>query len=229
MLKQDIGGPLNNDLQITAPTGGSEVLFKGNTGGDLLKVGSTVTCNPPLVASGTVDVGSTLDVVGNVSLTGATSAIRFGLYSFRPQQFYKDLTAFSFNNSAIGATNLIFKTDDTDWVNVNTGATGQSVDLINQPGAYKLTFRQTSNGAQNQINGMRAMSDVVLSRPNDNAPNVVLPSETAYSYTQYDGQAPEITMTPAFLFWNVYAKFPGTTGNETANVRITLTQMPYFA
>jgi len=229
VLKQDIGGPLNNDLQITAPTGGSEVLFKGNTGGDLLKVGSTVTCNPPLVASGTVDVGSTLDVVGNVSLTGATSAIRFGLYSFRPQQFYKDLTAFSFNNLALGATNLIFKTDDTDWVNVNTGATGQSVDLINQPGAYKLSFRQTSNGAQNQINGLRAMSDVVLSRPNDNAPNVVLPSATAFSYTQYDGQAPVITMTPAFLFWNVYATFQGTTGNETANVRITLTQMPYFA
>ena len=229
VLKQDNGGPLNNDLQITAPTGGSEVLFKGNTGGDLLKVGSTVTCNTPLVASGTVDVGSNLGVVGNVSLTGATSAIRFGLYSFRPQQFYKDLTAFSFNNSAIGATNLIFKTDDADWVNVNTGATGQSVDLINHPGAYKIAFRQSSNGARNQINGMCAMSDVVLSRVNDNSPNVILPSATAFSYTQYDGLAPIVTMIPGYLAWAVHAQFPQTSGNETANVRITLTHMPYFA
>ena len=231
VLKQDIGGPLNNDLQITAPTGGAQVLFKGNTGGDLLKVGSTVTCNPPLVASGTVDVGSTLDVVGNVSLTGATSAIRFGLYSFKPRQLYKNLTAFSFNSTAIGATNLIFRTDDTDWVNVNTGATGQSLDLGTDAnkGAYKLTFRQTSPGSQSEIADFRFMSDIVLSRPNDNAPNVVLPSTTAFSYQAYDGTAPEITMTPAFLYWNVYARFPNVSGNETANVRITLTQMPYFA
>ena len=231
VLKQDIGGPLNNDLQITAPTGGAEVLFKGNTGGDLLKVGSTVTCNTPLVASGTVDVGSTLDVVGNVSLTGATSAIRFGLYSFKPRQLYKDLTTFSFNSTAIGATNLIFNTNDTDWVNVNTGATGQSLDLGTDAnkGAYKLTFRQTSPGSQSQINDFRLMSDIVLSRPNDSAPNVILPSATAYSYEAYDGIAPEITMKPGFLVWDVYTRFPNVSGNETANVRITLTQMPYFA
>lgn len=231
VLKQDIGGPLNDVMQITAPTATAEVHFKGNTGGDLLKVGSTVTCNPPLVASGTVDVGSTLDVVGNVSLTGATSAIRFGLYSFKPRQLYKDLTTFSFNNSPIGATNLIFRTDDTDWVNVNTGATGQNLSLGVSPnmGAYKLTLRQTSNGVLNEIIEFRFMSDIVLSRPNDNAPNVVLPSATAYSYQNYDGDAPEITMTPAFLYWNVYARFPNVSGNETSNVRITLTQMPYFA
>lgn len=231
VLKQDVGGTLNDVMQITAPTATAEVHFKGNTGGDLLKVGSTTTCNTPLVASGTVDVGSTLDVVGNVSLTGATSAIRFGLYSFKPRQLYKDLTTFSFNNSPIGATNLIFRTDDTDWVNVNTGATGQNLSLGVSPnmGAYKLTLRQTSNGVLNEIIEFRFMSDIVLSRPNDNAPNVVLPSATAYSYQNYDGDAPEITMKPAFLYWEVYARFPNVSGNETSNIRITLTQMPYFA
>ena len=230
VLKQDIGGPLNDVMQITAPTATAEVHFKGNTGGDLLKVGSTVTCNPPLVASGTVDVGSTLDVVGNVSLTGATSAIRFGLYSFKPRQLYKDITSFSYNSTAIGATNLIFRTDDTDWVNVNTGATGQSLDLGTDAnkGAYKLTFRQTSGGALGQINDFRLMSDIVLSRPNDSAPNVILPSATAYSYEAYDGIAPEITMKPGFLVWEVFTRFPSVSGSETSNVRITLTQMPYF-
>ena len=71
------------------------------------------------------------------------------------------------------------------------------------------------------------MSDIVLSRPNDSAPGVVLPS--VYSFQAYDGTEPIITMTPGFLVWNVYAQFPQVSGNETSNIRITLTQMPYFA
>ena len=135
VLKQDIGGPLNNDLQITAPTGGSEVLFKGNTGGDLLKVGSTTTCNTPLVASGTVDVGSTLDVVGNVSLTGATSAIRFGLYSFRPQQY-----TYAFTGAIIRSNPLtLFNNGVGVFTNVNTGATGVSLVTAGE-GYYKLSI-----------------------------------------------------------------------------------------
>jgi len=207
VVKQDNGGTLNNHLQINAGDASGEVRFRDNAGTSIATVAKTA-----------VTLGNTIP-------------LNFGGYSFRPQQFYKDLTTFSFNNSAIGATNLIFRTDDTDWVNVNTGATGQSLALAlyaNQ-GSYKLTFRQTSAGSQNEIFGFRFMSDIVLSRPNDNAPNVVLPSATAFSYESYDGTAPEITMTPAFLYWNVYARFPSVSGNETANIRITLTQMPYFA
>ena len=73
------------------------------------------------------------------------------------------------------------------------------------------------------------MSDIVLSRPNDNAPDVELAQPTAYSFERYDGTAPVITMVPGFLTWAVHAIFPGTTNNETANIRVTLTQMPFFA
>lgn len=207
VVKQDNGGTLNNHLQINAGDAAGEVRFRDNAGTSIATVAKTAF------------------TLGN------TIPLNFGAYAFKPRQLYKDLTAFSFNKSGIGATNLIFRTDDTDWVNVNTGATGQSLDLGTDAnkGAYKLTFRQTSPGSQSQIADFRFMSDIVLSRPNDNAPNVVLPSATAFSYQAYDGIAPEVTMTPAFLYWNVYAEFPQTTGNETANVRITLTQMPYFA
>ena len=207
VVKQDNGGTLNNHLQINAGDAAGEVRFRDNAGTSIATVAKTA-----------------------VSL-GDTIPLNFGGYAFKPRQLYKDLTAYSFNHAAIGATNLIFRTDDTDWVNVNTGATGQSLDLATDAnkGAYKLTFRQTSTGALGEITDFRFMSDIVLSRPNDNAPNVILPSATAFSYQAYDGTAPEITMTPAFLYWNVYAQFPQVSGNETGNVRITLTQMPYFA
>ena len=207
VLKQDVGGPLDQVLQVTAPSATGEVRFKDNVGGDTM-----------VVKNASVDLGSTIP-------------LNFGGYGFKPRQLYKDLTAFSFNQSGIGTTNLIFKTDDTDWVNVNTGATGQSLDLATEAnkGAYKLSFRQTSGGALGQINEFRFVSDIVLSRPNDNAPNVILPSATAFSYQAYDGVAPIVTMKPGFLLWDVHAEFPQTSANETANVRITLTQMPYFA
>lgn len=207
-LKQDIGGPLDQVLQIKAPSATGEIHFQDNLGGDTLKIKN-----------------ATVDLKNDIPLN-------FGLYSFRPQQFYKDITGFSFNNAAIGSTNLLFNTGNPavqEWTNVNTGTGSQGIDLINNPGAYKITIRQTTPGTQNQINGIRVMSDIVLSRPNDNSPNVELAQPTAYSFDAYDGTAPVITMVPGFLTWAVHAKFPGTTNNETANIRVTLTQMPFFA
>jgi hypothetical protein len=203
IIKQDNGGVLDNHLQISAGSASSEVRFRDDGGQSVLRVGKTA-----------VTLGNTIP-------------LNFGLYSFKPRQLVKDVTAFSFNHSAIGATNRLFTTNDTDWVNVNTGATAQGLDLGSNPGAYKLSIRQTSGGALGQINDFRLMSDIVLSRPNDSAPGVVLPS--AYSYQAYDGTAPVITMTPGFLVWNVFAQFPQVSGNETSNIRIILTQMPYFA
>ena len=177
-----------------------------------------------IVLNGTTTLNNSLELASTVPIS-------FGNYSFRPQQFYKDITGFSFNHTSIGATNLLFNTGFpavAEWTNRNTGATNQPIDLINNSGAYKITIRQTTNGALGQINGMHIMSDMVLTRPNDNAPNVELPAQTAYSYNAYDGIAPIITMNPGFLSWAVHATFPGTTGNETANIRVTLTHMPYF-
>ena len=207
VLVQDLTGPLNDTLQINAKTASGKVEFRDDSNNVIL------------------DVKKTEIKLGN------TIPISFGAYDFRPTQYYKDLTAFSFNHQSLGATNLIFTTNDTDWTNVNTGATNQQINLavLANQGAWKLTFRQTGGGTLGQINAFRLMSDMCLSRANDSAPQVVLPSATAYSYEAYDGDAPIITMSPGFLRWNVYATFPQTSGNETANVRITMTLMPFFA
>lgn len=207
-LKQDIGGPNDKVLQIKAPTTNASVNFKDNANADVLVIKNTA-----------VELANTIP-------------ISFGSYDFRPIQFYKDITAFSFNNSALGSTNQIFKTNDTDWINKNTGATGQNLGMpvaANQ-GAYKLGFAQIGASTLGQINGLRFISDTVLTQANDNLPNVILPSASAYSFEAYDGtSAPIVTMSPGFLHYSVFAQFPGVSGSETSNVRITLTKMPFFA
>ena len=225
VLKQDIGGPLNNDLQITAPTGGAQVLFKGNTGGDLLKVGSTVTCNTPLVASGTVDVGSTLDVVGNVSLTGATSAIRFGLYSFRPQQYTLSQTGFPIEATANAFTKIF--TSVTQWTNVNTGATGQGIT----EGFYKLSVSQTGASSPNgNYESLGILCDFVYRIPADALPNNALPNPLSFSYKNYlTSGAPQIEIRRnATGGQDVHLTFPTSgTGGETMAITVKLTKMDY--
>ena len=207
-LTQDLTGGLSDTLQISAPTASSKVEFRDNSNNVILDVNKT-----------------------NVAL-GSTIPINFGAYSWRPIQYYKDINGFSFNSSAIGPTNLIFTTQDTDWTNANTGASNQNLnlDVFANRGAFKLTFRQTNAGTLGQINDMRIMSDIVLTRPNDGDPNSTLPSPSAFAFEAYDGTStPIITTTPGSFVMNVYAQFPGVSGNETANVRITLTKMDYFA
>ena len=206
-IVNDTSGADSLVLKIKQATASSKVEFLDNTAASIMEV-----------KKDEIELGPSIPIL-------------FGAYSFRPQQYYKDISAFSFNHSSLGATNLIFNTNDTDWINKNTEATNQTINmgLVANRGAYKLTFAQTSGGSQNEINDFRFMSDIVLTQPNDNLPNVVLPSATVYSYQIYDGVAPIITMKPGFLVYSVYAQFPQTSGNETSNVRITLTQMPYFA
>lgn len=233
VLKQDIGGPLNNDLQITAPTGGAEVLFKGNTGGDLLKVGSTVTCNTPLVASGTVDVGSTLDVVGNVSLTGASSAIRFGLYSFRPQQYSRDITlTIDGTKDTTNFTNMLFNPRDnpSTWTNVNTGATNQAIYNGALAGYYKCTATQTALSSSGNYDGFKIIFDYVLEWSQQVSPDIVPPITYGYKVKPTGGQAPTVevdhTNVPA-QSQPVFLLFPNQNAGETMAVTVKLTKMDY--
>ena len=225
VLKQDIGGPLDDVMQITAPTATAEVHFKGNTGGDLLKVGSSVTCNTPLVASGTVDVGSTLDVVGNVSLTGASSAIRFGLYSFRPQQYTISLTAFPIDSTANAFTKIF--TSVSVWTNVNTGATGQGIT----EGFYKLSISQTGvSSPVNSYEGLGILCDFVYRIPSDSLPNNALPNPLSFSYKKYlTTGAPQIEIRRnATGGQDVHLTFPTSgTGGESMAVTVKLTKMDY--
>ena len=205
-------GPTSLNLNIKQATDASEVVFQDNVDDEIIRI-----------RKGAVELKANIE-------------FHFGSYNFVPQQFYKDIINFSYNHSLVGATNLLFNTGavggnpiPTDWFNVNTNVGSQSIDILNNPGAYKIAIRQTSNGSQGEINGMFIMSDIVLSTPNDNAPNVELAQPTAYSYTAYDGNSPIITMVPGNQNWAVHATFPQVSNNETSNIRITLTKMPFFA
>jgi hypothetical protein len=205
-------GASSLNLNIKQATDSSEVVFQDNVDDEIIRIRKAA-----------------VELKANIEF-------HFGSYNFVPQQFYKDIFNFSYNHSLIGPTNLIFNTGavggnpvPTDWFNVNTNVGGQSTDILNNPGAYKIAIRQTSNGSQGEINGMFVMSDIVLSTPNDNAPDIELAQPTAYSYTSYDGNSPIITMVPGFLNWAVHCTFPQVSGNETSNIRITLTKMPFFA
>ena len=231
VLKQDNGGPLNNDLQITAPTGGSEVLFKGNTGGDLLKVGSTVTCNTPLVASGTVDVGSTLDVVGDVSLTGATSAIRFGLYSFRPHQYSLTRTlTISASNDTVNFTNMAFNCRSDTWTDVNNGG---SVSMYNATleGYYKCTITQTGISSAGNFNFCDLIFDYVLHLSIQTSPDIIYtqpgfgyrakPTNQATPTIEIDHLNIPVQSQPVFV------KYPNQSSGETMPIEVRLTKMDY--
>jgi len=205
-------GPTSLNLNIKQATDASEVVFQDNVDDEIIRI-----------RKGAVELKANIE-------------FHYGSYNFVPQQFYKDVFNFSYNHSLIGPTNLLFNTGaaggnpiPTDWFNVNTNVGSQSIDVLNNPGAYKIAIRQTSNGSQSEINGMFIMSDIVLSTPNDNAPDVELSQPTAYSFTSYDGISPIITMVPGFLNWAVHCTFPQVSGNETSNIRITLTKMPYFS
>jgi hypothetical protein len=102
--------------------------------------------------------------------------------------------------------------------------------VVANRGAYKLAFRQSNAGTLGEINSLYIISDLALSQPNDGDPNTTLPSPSAYAFEAYNGtSAPLITITPGSFVMNAYAQFPGVSGNETSNVRITLTRMDYFA
>jgi hypothetical protein len=223
VLKQDVGGPLNNDLQITAPTAAAEVLFKGNTGGDLLKVGSTVTCNTPLVASGTVEVGSTLDVVGNVSLTGATSALNFGAYSFRPQQYTYAFTGILIDDNPTG---ILFNSHSALFTNVNAGGTS-TLNTAGE-GFYKLTI---TGGASSggTFGAFRFCVDFPYTTAAFPSGQGIINYDGTFSGAKYpNGQTiPHLcgfssTTTDFKLCW------PGIpSGTETYDGTVTLTKMPY--
>jgi hypothetical protein len=231
VLKQDIGGPLNDDLQITAPTGGSEVIFKSNIGGDLLQVGTTVTCNAPLLASGTVNVGSTLGVVGDVSLSGATSAIRFGLYSFRPRQFSLTRTlTISATNDTVNFTNMAFNCRSDTWTDVNNGG---SVSMYNAllEGYYKCTITQTGLSSAGNFNFCDLIFDYVLHLSIQTAPDIIFtqpgfgyrakPTNQATPTIEIDHLNVPVQSQPVFV------KYPGQSSGETMPIEVRLTKMDY--
>lgn len=115
VLKQDVGGPLNQVLQVNAPSGTGEVQFRDNVGGQTLTV-----------KNASVDLGNTIPM-------------SFGLYSFRPVELVLNFTGATLDANP----SALFNSASTNFTRTNDGATvtlnsqGEAV--------YHLTIDATSS------------------------------------------------------------------------------------
>lgn len=94
VLRQDVGGPLNQVLQVNAPSGTGEVQFRDNVGGQTLTV-----------KNASVDLGNTIPM-------------SFGLYSFRPVELVLNFTGATLDSNP----SALFNSATTNFTRTNDGA-----------------------------------------------------------------------------------------------------------
>ena len=156
---------------------------------------------------------------GNLTLS-ATSLLNFGGYSFKPQQYYREAVIVFDATTPFVFLKCGSNSDQLDWVNVNTGATGLK---LNDVGFYKLTI--TSLQSVQGMTDFRCMTDIIIFNPNDNTPGVTLP--TYFGYTDYVGTGPPvISGSTGFLSASFSIMIQGFS-NVSNLCRIAVTKMPY--
>lgn len=207
-LKQDIGGPNDQVLQIRAPTVGASVNFKDSLNADVLVVKATE-----------------LDLKNSIP-------INFGGYSFRPQQYSlnKTITIAAQKDSAT-FTNMIFNPRDVGatWTNVNTGAINQSLYNDALVGYYKCTVTQTALSSSGNFERIYIIFDYPLVFSQQTSPDIFPPISYGYKIKP-NNALPEIeidhTNTPV-QSQPVFLKFPNQSSGETMAINVKLTKMDY--
>ena len=183
-LKQDIGGPNNQVLQIRAPTTNASVNFKDSLNGDVLVVKNTA-----------VELANTIP-------------INFGSYQFRPIQYVYSTTIEIRDTADTSAyTNMVFNCLGTAqqpttggrnlWTNVNTGAT--NVDLYNNAleGFYKCSIKQTAVSSSGNFNGTEVIFDYILAASVQDTPDLNPPISYGYNTFPADRAGPPALSTVA--------------------------------
>ncbi len=200
-LIQDLTGPQNHTLQISAPTASSKVEFSDNNNNVILDVNKTE-----------INLGNTIP-------------INFGLYSFRPQQYIFNFTGATIDDSPPA---VLFRSNVSLWRDVNNpSASTQTLHQIGE-GYFKMTILGgASNGGT--YGGFRFMCDFPFMIPNFSPAVPVRHIDGAYIGSDYPSGSvyPRLcgfsgTSTDYKLCWiNV------PTGTETYDGIITITKMDY--
>jgi len=201
-LIQDLTGPLNHTLQISAPTASSKVEFSDNNTNVILGVNKT-----------DINLGNTIP-------------IKFGLYSFLPVQYTLTNASFPIEQTEQAFTKIF--TNSSSFTNVNTGATGQSL----VEGFYKLSVTQTGastpSGTYEKIG---VLCDYVYRIPSDASPDNQLPNPLSFSYGKYDTTGPpEIEIRRnATGGQDVHMTFPTLAGSsgESMPILVKLTKLDF--
>jgi hypothetical protein len=209
IIKQDNGGVLDNHLQISAGSASSEVRFRDDGGQSVLRVGKTA-----------VTLGNTIP-------------LNFGLYSFRPQQYSRDITlTIDGTKDTTNFTNMIFnpRNSPDTWTNVNSGATNQTLYNAALVGYYKCTVTQTGLSSAGNFEGIKVICDYVLQFSQQSSPDIQPPITYGYTVKPSGGQAPYVEVDhtnvpvqsqPVFLL------FPNQNTGETMPMTVKLTKMDY--
>ncbi|MHC4857266.1 MAG: hypothetical protein ACYTBY_05610 [Planctomycetota bacterium] len=206
-FKQDIGGTLDQVLQINAKDASSEVRFRDNNSANIM-----------VIKNDAIDLKN-------------TSPINFGLYAFRPIQY--TLT----RNITIAAapditnfTNMAFNCRSDTWIRVNDGA---STSLYNAAleGYYKCTITQTGVSSAGNFDFCDIMFDYVLHMSIQTAPDIDI-TEPAFNYRKKPTNQPRPTIEIDHLntpvqSQPVFVLYPNQSAGETMPIQVRLTKMDY--
>ena len=223
-IEQPIPSPTNPnpELQIQAPTADSLIIVLDELGNSLLEIEKDI-----------IVVHNGIELIDN-------STLSFGDYGFNPVQLTRTISQYAIVTTPIPAgapTQIpIFETGSValgatnDWVNVNTGDSGQ---VLSDLGFYKVTLSGDSiAGAPPYMNDFMCMFDFCFRTCQDAAPRVTIPVNTmSFGAMQPDpttvGSVPIITCTPGNTNWKVFINFPTFPAMTIPNLVIKVTKMPY--
>ncbi len=207
-IVNDVSGAGNLNLKIRQATASSEVLFLDNDNTELIRIQKTQ-----------------VELNENIPLL-------FGNYSFRPQQYSRTITlTIDESKDDINFTNMIFNArQNTDWTNVNNGATGQSLYNAVLAGYYKCTVTQTAISSSSNYDALKVMFDYVLEFSQQTTPDIEPGISFGYKEYPVGGLEPFVEIdhnNNPVQNQPVYLLFPQQTAGETMAMTVRLTKMEY--
>ena len=206
-LIQDLTGPLNNTLQINARTADGKVEFRDNSNNVILSVKKTDIFLAP------------------------TIPIKFGNYSFRPQQYSLNKTiTIAANADTATFTNMIFNCRTDTFTNVNAGG---SVPFYNAAleGFYKVTITQTALSSLGNFSNCDIMFEYVYRLSTQQTPDIII-TEPIYNYrikpTNQARPTIEINhLNTPVQSQPVFLLYSGQNSGETMPIEVRLTKLNF--
>ena len=207
VLKQDVGGTLDQVLQVNAPSATAEVRFKDNVGGQTLTIKN-----------------ASVDLKNDIP-------INFGAYTFRPQQYSLTRTlTIAANADTTNFTNMAFNCRSDTWTDVNAGG---SVSLYNAAleGYYKCTITQTALSSAGNFNFCDIIFDYVYHMSVQTSPDITI-TEPSYGYRKKPTNQARPTIEIDHLntptqSQPVFVLYSGQNAGETMPIEVRLTKLDY--
>jgi hypothetical protein len=207
-FKQDIGGTLDQVLQINAKDASSEVRFRDNNSANIM-----------VIKNDAIDLKN-------------TSPINFGLFSFRPIQYTLTRTlTIAAAADTTNFTNRAFDCRSDTWTVTNTGATGVSMYNALLEGVYKCVIEQTGSSSSANFEFNTLVFDYVLRLSTQTTPDISI-TQPGYGYRKKPTNQARPTVeidhfnTPV-QSQPVFVLYPNQSAGETMPIQVRLTKMDY--